>query len=64
MIKNKNNKDIIILKINPDGSLDKTFNNKGYITLNAFEQIDMDNIANSVAVDNKNNRIYIRWNTL
>jgi hypothetical protein len=34
--------------------LDKTFNNKGYITLNAFEQIDMDDIANSVAVDNKN----------
>jgi uncharacterized delta-60 repeat protein len=57
--KNKNNKDIIILRINPDGSLDKTFNNKGYITLNAFEQIDMDDIANSVAVDNKNNRIYI-----
>jgi uncharacterized delta-60 repeat protein len=58
-LKNKSYSDILAVRFNPDGSLDKTFNNQGYITLNASPEFDYDDSAKAVAIDNKNNRIYI-----
>jgi uncharacterized delta-60 repeat protein len=59
ILKNKSYSDMLALRFNPDGSLDKTFNNQGYITLNTSPEFDYYDGAKTVAIDNKNNRIYI-----
>ncbi|MCX7759095.1 MAG: SBBP repeat-containing protein, partial [bacterium] len=50
--------DLVILKLNPDGSLDKTFVSNGCLVINNIAGDNLDDVGTSIFVDDKN-KVYI-----